>query len=167
MPITSYTLDRKLLECLNEKETEVTALPGNLGWCILAKPGWHNSTDASNTSLDIARCFCYRSCFIVVISFPEVDRVKSHSFNLNHGYVKSKSAADILFAKRNIFCLVWWFLGFFSFSIIIKKITSAVGQAVPFITHLNSLAERGKRIKTIFRTVLFSLYILILKSGNY
>lgn len=108
--MTWYTLHTKLLECVNEKDTEVTALNGSLRWRIVAKPGWCNSTDASNATLGIARCFCYGSRFIVVTYFPEGGRVKSHSFNLNYGYVKNKSAADILFA---IVCLIWCFGWFF------------------------------------------------------
>lgn len=108
------TLHRKLLKCVNEKETNVTGLTGNVGWHIVVKPGWLNSTDASNTTLGIAVCFCDRSCLIVLISFPEGDRINSYPFNLNYGYVKTRNAADILFAKRNTVCLVWW-LGFFHF----------------------------------------------------
>jgi len=39
MIITLYTPHRKLSECVNEKETEGTALNGSLGRWILAKKG--------------------------------------------------------------------------------------------------------------------------------
>lgn len=100
MPITLYILHREHLKCVNEEETEVTSLTASSGLCILAEDGWHNSTEISNITLGRAKCVCYRICLTVEIFFPDGERIKSYSFNLNYIYMKNKSTADIWFLKE-------------------------------------------------------------------
>lgn len=95
-----YILHREHLKCVNEEETEVTCVTANSGLFILAEGGWHNSTEISNIILGRAKCFSCRIFVIDVIFFPEGERIKSHFFNLNYIYKKSKSSGDYWFIKE-------------------------------------------------------------------